>query len=147
MRLYQHSARCPVALRSFLDCNPDYWCFIPLTLNDAVVENMAHFRSRPTTVLSLSSPSSSATAAPAPATTTYEIDPELDNIVAMGAIDNHRVTHYLLHLPQPPASYAFSYPQRKKQGLFFEQCLSLPINQPSYSPLDLYQVKIIAVRK
>ena len=30
MRLYQHSAHCPVAMRTFLDGNPMYWCFIPI---------------------------------------------------------------------------------------------------------------------
>ncbi|CAF4634620.1 unnamed protein product, partial [Rotaria magnacalcarata] len=39
MRLYQHSARCPVALRSFLDCNPIYWCFIPVLWSEALAEN------------------------------------------------------------------------------------------------------------
>ena len=40
MRLYQHSARCPVGLRTFLDCNPSYWCFIPLRWHDAEHENL-----------------------------------------------------------------------------------------------------------
>ena len=35
MRLYLHSTQCPVALRSFLDCNPNYWCFIPMSRHDA----------------------------------------------------------------------------------------------------------------
>ncbi|CAF5154493.1 unnamed protein product, partial [Rotaria socialis] len=43
MRLYQHSARCPIALRSFLDCNPTYWCFIPLVWSEAVAENDIHW--------------------------------------------------------------------------------------------------------
>ncbi|CAF1429983.1 unnamed protein product, partial [Rotaria sordida] len=42
MRLYQHAARCPEALRSFLDCNPMYWCFIPLPWDEAVTENVAN---------------------------------------------------------------------------------------------------------
>ncbi|CAF1530777.1 unnamed protein product, partial [Rotaria sordida] len=36
MRLYPHSARCPEALRSFLDCNPMYWCSIPLPWEEAI---------------------------------------------------------------------------------------------------------------
>ena len=40
MRLYQHSAKCPVALRTFLDCNPNYWCFIPLRWQEAEEENL-----------------------------------------------------------------------------------------------------------
>jgi hypothetical protein len=47
MRLYQHSARCPVALRAFLDCNPNYWCFIPQLSQDAAVDNARHSGAHP----------------------------------------------------------------------------------------------------
>ncbi|CAM4970956.1 unnamed protein product [Rotaria socialis] len=39
--LYQHSARCPVALHVFLDCNPIYWCFIPLPRYEALLQDFA----------------------------------------------------------------------------------------------------------
>ena len=39
MRLYRHSARCPVALRAFLDVNRDYWCFIPQLNDDAAADH------------------------------------------------------------------------------------------------------------
>lgn len=35
MRLYQHSVRCPVAMQIFLDANPQYWRFVPMTLMEA----------------------------------------------------------------------------------------------------------------
>lgn len=35
MRLYQHSVRCPVAMQIFLDANPQYWRFIPMTLEES----------------------------------------------------------------------------------------------------------------
>jgi hypothetical protein len=35
MRLYQHSTRCPVAMQIFLDANPQYWRFIPMTLEES----------------------------------------------------------------------------------------------------------------
>ncbi|CAF3025410.1 unnamed protein product [Rotaria sp. Silwood2] len=44
MRLYQHSARCSIALRSFLDCNPIYWCFIPLLWEEALAENAVYYQ-------------------------------------------------------------------------------------------------------
>jgi len=31
MKLYQHSVRCPVAMQIFLDANPQYWRFVPMT--------------------------------------------------------------------------------------------------------------------
>ncbi|CAF4326958.1 unnamed protein product, partial [Rotaria sordida] len=49
MRFYQHSARCPEALRSFLDCNPMYWCFIPLPWDEAVTENVVNRQGNSTT--------------------------------------------------------------------------------------------------
>ena len=35
MKLYQHSVRCPVAMQIFLDANPQYWRFVPMTLEEA----------------------------------------------------------------------------------------------------------------
>lgn len=128
MRLYQHSARCPIALRAFLDCNPDYWCFIPMYWQDAVNENVTQFQSRRTT-MSMASPT----------------DLELMNIVAMGVMDNGRVANSLQHVPLPPAVYGFSFRQRRQQRAFFERFLSLSTQQLPYASLDLYQVALIAV--
>lgn len=129
MRLYQHSARCPVALRSFLDCNPIYWCFIPQQLHDAISENIRYLRGA------------------GREKTSNTTDPELVNMVLMGAIDNERAARYQEHVPIPPAAYAFSYRQRQNQRLFFEKFVSSSIHQLPYSSLDLYQVTIIAVSK
>ena len=123
MRLYQHSARCPVALRSFLDCNPIYWCFIPMLRSEAQAENMVFFRG------------------------TSNSDPELTNVIMMGAFGNHRVAHYLDHVPLTPAAYSFTYRQRQTQRLFFEHSLFPSVQQLSYSPVDLYEMPIIVVRK
>ncbi len=138
MRLYVHSARCLVALRSFLDCNPDYWCFIPTFWHEAITDDLTHFRSRRT------ASSSSNRTAGAVATAAHL---ELTNTVAIGAIDNQRVARYLEYIPLPPAAYVFTYQQRQKQRLFFEQFLSTPIQHQPYSVVDLYQMKTIAVRK
>ncbi|CAF1636162.1 unnamed protein product [Rotaria sp. Silwood1] len=121
MRLYQHSARCPAALRSFLDCNPMYWCFIPQSWNVALEENVSYFPNASTT------------------------DPNLAAVMATTAIDNRRVAFYLDNVPLPPAAYAFSYPQIQKQRSFFEQFVAYSIHQRPYIDLDLYKVAIIAV--
>ena len=44
MRHYQHSARCPSALRTFLAYNPNYWPFIPLLRDEALGEDAIDFR-------------------------------------------------------------------------------------------------------
>ena len=129
MRLYEHSSRCPVALGLFLDVNPAYWCFIPLLWHDAQVENIAYFQER------------------SPSTSSRIVDIEATNIIAIGTFGNSRVTRCLNNIPLTPAGYAFSYEQRNKQRLFFEQFLLSPVDQLPYSQMDLYKMTIIAVRK
>ena len=107
-----------------------------MSWHDAADEDLTHLRSRRT--FSSSSNKTSATAAS---------DLEQSNIVAMGTSESQRVAHYLEHVPLPPAAYMFSYQQRQKQRLFFEQFLSTPLQRPLYSVIDLYCMKIIAVRK
>jgi hypothetical protein len=128
MRLYKHSARCPIALRLFLDYNPDYWCFIPLLWHEAQTENIAFLQET-------SSSSSNAT------------HPEVINVITMGASGNHIAADCLAKVPLPPVQYAFSYQQIQKQRLFFEQFLLSPIEEPPYSAVDLYKMAIIVVRK
>ena len=103
--------------------------------HDAADEDLNHFRSRRTL-------SSSSSKTPAAAS-----NHELSNTIAMGAIDNQRLARYLEPVPLPPAAYMFPYRQRQKQRSFFEQFLSTPLQQQPYSVVDLYQMKIIAVRK
>ena len=123
MRLYLHSARCPTALRSFLFCNPSYWCFVPLLWNEALDENTNYFGRN------------------------FGTDLELTNMLATTAVDNHRVADYLDHVPIPPAPYSFSYLQRKSQRSFFEHFLSCSIQQLPYWEIDLYKFAVIAVCK
>jgi len=35
MKLYQHSVHCPVAMQLFLDANPQYWRFVPMTIKES----------------------------------------------------------------------------------------------------------------
>ncbi|CAF1029938.1 unnamed protein product [Adineta ricciae] len=122
MRLYRHSARCPVALRVFLDCNPAHWCFVPMTWHDSATESIRVLAQR-----------------------SNERDPEIANIVRMGAINDRTVARQLDSVPIPPAPYAFSYRQRQQQREFFERLATLPLGRSPYSTIDLYQAKIIAV--
>ena len=123
MRLYQHSAKCPVALRTFLDCNPDYWCFIPLLWQDAEEANMAYLREA------------------------SNLNMGMNHNINMSVRHSKRVSDYLDMVPIPPAAYAFSYRQRQQQRSFFERILTLTIHQQPFSTLDLYQFSIITVRK
>jgi hypothetical protein len=39
MKLYQHSVRCPMAMQIFLDANPQYWRFIPMSMAESTQPN------------------------------------------------------------------------------------------------------------
>lgn len=123
MRLYQHSAKCPAALRTFLDCNPSYWCFTPLRWYEAEEENLNALRQ--------------------PSGLTRCVV----NIVRMGANSDQRVKFCLDNVPMPPARAKFSYRQRQQQRVFFENFLPLPSRYRPYSRIDLHQFSIIAARK
>ena len=123
MRLYQHSARCLIALRSFLDCNPDYACFIPQRWDAVLPVNIRRFGC------------------------TENADPAIVPLLTTAGIDDQRVARCLDLVPAPPTTYAFSYRQIQKQRTFFEQFLPSSIQQLPYYELDLYRMAIIAVRK
>ncbi|CAF1336713.1 unnamed protein product [Adineta steineri] len=132
MRLYQHSARCPIALRLFLDYNPNYWCFIPMLKYRARAKNIAYVRQ----ARGSSSSSFHET-----------IGAQMSDLTATSLIGrNSRVIPDLHDVPRPPSTiYEFSYEQRQKQRLFFEELLSSSTDQLSYSPVNLYKVAIIVV--
>jgi hypothetical protein len=39
MRLYQHLTQCPTVIQMFLDCNPQYWRFVPMLDQEAYVHD------------------------------------------------------------------------------------------------------------
>ncbi|CAF1534303.1 unnamed protein product [Rotaria sordida] len=121
MRLYQHSSRCPIALRLFLDCNPSYWCFIPLSCDEQATENTVDLQGTSDTN-SVSVP-----------------------VIANGVVNNPRVIQYCIRVPSPPAAYVFSDGQLQQQHSFFEQMVASPIQQLPYVKIDLYRMAIIAV--
>ena len=123
MHLYQHAARCPSALRVFLDCNPQYWCFIPRPCNATMLNNFN----------CLGEP--------------LERTSEMDHLVQNGVIDDRRIVRYLEHVPLPPAGFMFSYQDRQQQRFFFKHLLTADQQQMPYVPLDLYRVAVVAVRK
>ncbi|CAF1611529.1 unnamed protein product [Rotaria magnacalcarata] len=121
MRLYKHSARCPVALRAFLDCNPVYWDFIPLPRQEPIAKDAAYLK---------------------------KMNAEsFESIVKVPTSTRHerKAAEYLQHVPLPLTGFMFTYAQAEKQWQFFDDFLLSDIEQHPYSPLDLYQVKIIAV--
>ena len=127
MRLYRHLARCPVALRSFLSSNPNYWCFIPLPWEEALADNIVYLPNASTT------------------------NSQLMTMMSHSFTNYQEVAGQLDYISLPPAAYTFSYRQQQNQRQFFERLSHstsfLTNNSMPYTPLDLYKVAIIAVRK
>ena len=123
MRLYQHSARCPAALRAFLDCNPRYWCFIPRPATGPMLDNFNSF-GEPRTRVS-----------------------ETDHLLRSGVIEDRQLVQCLDGVPPPPVNYTFSYQDRQQQRFFFKDQLSPNQPYPSYIAVDLFQIAVVAVRK
>lgn len=122
MLLYRHSARCSVAMQWFLDCNPHYWPFVPITKEQARIDNESY-------VLPSSIPT----------------DPTSTNITAPYIRSDLEAGTCLTDLPPFSSNdYTFSTRQCAEQFQIFknERNLLLPNND-----LDLYNATIIAVCK
>ena len=129
MRLYTHSARFPIALGAFLDCNPDYWCFIPMPWDDALFNDICHFKR-------------GIGDTEQHATETDQNDDDDDND---DGEDDPQLQNYVERVPFPPLGCIFSHRQRQKQRRFFRDFLALSFLPFSYRSLDLYQYKVITV--
>ncbi|CAF2077940.1 unnamed protein product [Rotaria magnacalcarata] len=121
MRLYEHSAHCPVALQLFLDRNPNYWCFIPMLEDETHKEDDLYARI---------------------------IEATRSEIILMLAVDTEhqrKIIDLLCHVPLSSTRSKFSCVQKHEQRLFFDRFLTSPVDELPYIETDLYQMKIIAV--
>lgn len=122
MLLYRHSARCPVAMRWFLNCNPQFWPFVPTEKERAEADNATYIM-----------PSSIPT------------DPTSPMVTESNRRSDFEAGTCLNDLPPLPSDdYTFSMRQCVEQFEIFkdEDNQLLPNND-----LDLYNATIIAVCK
>ena len=121
--LYEHSTRCSSAIQLFLDCNPAYWCFVPMQKAEAHAQNLAS--GLPADCIKLNPTSS-----------------------LMQNIHTRRDQEASLCMnnlpPMPSDNYTFSACQRTKQFQTFKEKRDPPI--PNLK-LDLYNAAIIVVCK
>lgn len=115
--LYQHSARCSVALQLFLDSNTEYWCLIPMKI---VELNMVHV-------------------------TIQRQNIDVSLVPEMSRIRTDKDVHRLITgLPKPALGFDFSLSQREEQKVFFKHLYDRII--PRYD-VDLYNANIVAICK
>ena len=115
MRLYRHSTECKTAIQMFLNENPQYWRFVPMT-NEEANDKSQHV-------------------------TSSSIDIKSADI----RTDDGEIKKLMQNLPMPPANYRFSTRQYHLQYVYFQAKRDI-LGGPNVH-LDLYNAKIIAVRK
>ena len=122
MLLYKHSARCPIAVQMFLNCNPQYWSLVPMLKTEAEQDNQ-YFHSLPDSIPE---------------------DPTSHFISSPDVRSDHEAGTAMNDLPPFPSDqYTFSNRQCMEQFQFFKT------KQDLYKPnahLDLYQATIIVLR-
>jgi hypothetical protein len=123
MRLYQHTAHCPVTLKLFLEHNPSYWCFISKSKEEVDQENDFYTR----IVLKTRS--------------------EFVYMLPKRTNQERKVARLLTGLSLPSVQRHFSSAQIQKQRIFFDRLLLSPVDELPYVETDLYKMKIIAVCK
>lgn len=132
MLLYRHATRCPASMQIFLNFNPIYWCFVPLTNTEVEVQNRKHLII-PSSLILL----------------------DTVNPTSIGSKDRHAISatvntrsdesvrSCMRNLPPLPPGYNFSIQQRVKQFQYFKN--QHDINHHQNPTLDLFNVAIIAV--
>lgn len=149
MRLYQHTAGCPVALEAFMDCNPMYRCFVPMNWYDAVTDNIeyrGHRRHRQH-LLQFSIERAGRHHPNRRHGDDDEEEDEDEDEEEEEQREDPRVFNLFARVPEPSNGYDFSYRQREEQREFFRHFVTLDSPQSAYRTLNLYQYKIIAVCK
>ncbi|CAF1297606.1 unnamed protein product [Adineta steineri] len=131
MLLYRHAARCPWAIQLFLNFNPIYACFIPVTINKAI-EHCQNYALPPTLIIHDQE---------------YPTSISMKNRNDMSATADTRadeiVRSCMRHIPPLPSGYTFSIRQRVDQFLYFKNQLDIKIKPNKF--IDLFNVALIAV--
>ena len=121
--VYKHSAHCSAAIQMFVDCNPQYWCFVPMPRIEAQKQNLTAGLAADSTIF----------------------DSRSTSLLTSQTRRDQEASTYMHHLPAVPSeNYAFSAWQRSKQLQTFKHkrdCLTPNIH------LDLYDAAIVTVRK
>ncbi|CAF2129272.1 unnamed protein product [Rotaria magnacalcarata] len=123
-KIYQHSTTCPIAIGVYLKCQPDYWCLVPMTKEQAMIDD-ANITSTEKNLL-------------------YEYQASTTRETETTTLSEYIRPMTLIrwcvdHLPQPPTNYQFSFRQKIEQYTFFRN----RIDRITTPFLDLYNGAIV----
>lgn len=133
MLLYRHAARCPSAMQNFINCNPIYQRFVPVTTNEALRQSRSYILPSSLVIFDSVNPTSigSRDRRAIPGTVTTRSD--------------EAVRSCMRRLPPIPTGYTFSVRQRVEQFQYFKDKLDMKAKQDEN--IDLFTAAIIAVCK
>ncbi|CAF4678199.1 unnamed protein product, partial [Rotaria magnacalcarata] len=123
-KFYEHSTKCHVALEIFLKCHPDFWCLIPMTEEQALIDD----DKLTATDMELLNQYRNLTATIETETETHSYQRSMT--LVRWCVD---------HVPTPPLNYQFSFRQIIEQYTFFRNRRDRYISPH----LDIYNVAII----
>ena len=124
-KLYQHSTQCSVALQVFLKCQPAYWCFVPMTKEQVLIDDV-HITAAQRNILAQYADSAS-------------IETEINEYQREMTL----VRWCVNHVPAPPLNYQFSLRQKIEQYEFFRDRSDRFLSRF----LDLYNAAMVIARK
>ena len=133
MSLYKHAARCPWTIQLFLQYNPSYWRFIPVTINEAMQHDrnyvlpkhlILHDNVNPTSIGSRNR---------------YDIQK------TQNTRSDEQVRTCMRQIPPLPTGYTFSIRQRIEQFQYFKNLSDTKVKLNG--SIDLFNVAVIAVCK
>ena len=133
MLLYKHAARCSSAMQIFLNFNPIYGRFIPVSINQAAQHDRNYRLPSSLVLLDSINPTSIASKDRQAISRTSE------------SRSDEATRSNMRRLPDVPAGYTFSTFQRALQFQYFKNKLDVKSKQNEY--IDLFNATIIAVCK
>lgn len=144
MHLYQHSPRCSIVMQHFLDNNPEYWCLVPMSseqarqddkLNPTITSSdVTHITTARLNRMPLESP-------------TFAVSkPQLFEEVLRNTTRSREECIWLAKgLPKPPTGFRFSRRQIDEQLDFFKFKKDSHVKYRHL--IDCYKYTIVAVCK
>ena len=131
MLVCKHAARCPWIIQIFLNFNPIYECFVPITIAEALQKNrrcvlpstlILHDAINPTSIGSK----------------------DRESIAGSATTRSDEMARSCMRkIPSAPPGYAFSTRQRIQQFQYFKSKQDIQTGQ--HTTIDLFDVAIIAV--